>query len=166
MSFSLSPLQESVIAVLSIVTLLVLIELYVSQASWLFAISVLVAWPLADKLYKGVIEFFDIQQSQRPVGFIIYALAIIGASVVASTVSQQMLLPFNLPTSENLTTTENVTRFLGGNITLSPPTVISRNPPVPLATVVLVSAVVSLVNYVFTNYSQLKVMVDEYREYS
>lgn len=150
----------------SVTTVLVLIEHYVSQESWLFAISVLIAWPLADKLYKGIIDFFNIEEQtqRRPIGFLVYAGAILGASVVAAFVSQQILLPLNLPTSENLTTIENVTSFLGGNLTLSPPTVVSKNPPVALGNVVMASFVASFVAYVFSNWSELEETIREYRE--
>jgi hypothetical protein len=147
---SLSDREKFIVAVVLATGLLVIIYFKISEETWVFAVSILAVWPIAEKCYNWICNFLNsARESREPIGFLVYVAAIVLVSAIATYVAQSYVLsPFNFP---NISELANLT----GNVTtLSSENAVRQS--INSWTVVEISAVVSCLSYVVSNVSSVE----------
>jgi hypothetical protein len=83
----LSDFEEGLLAVGAVVIALFLIDTILEQEFWLFSVTALISWSVADFIY----ELLHAYASTDPTEFVIYSLVIIGASALGAWAVQQLM---------------------------------------------------------------------------
>lgn len=92
----MSDLEDGVKAVGAVVIVLVIIDKGFSQEAWVFAVTALIAWSVADFVY----EKLKTEASTEPVEFAVYSVIIIVASALGA-LTVEYLMPTLLVSSQS-----------------------------------------------------------------
>lgn len=83
----LSNREQALKAIVGVVVALIIIDTILGQPSWVFSVTALIAWSVADFVH----DLLEARASIKPVDFMIYSFTIIGASAAGVWVIQHLM---------------------------------------------------------------------------